>query len=126
VDTDIDLLRRLGGLHDARVEEIVWRKADRSLRLTIADMFSHVAGLPEYAGPASGTVIFVGIDGLAVETALFKGAFRISGIDVDTRGDGLEVRIGLSEPGSVVRLLCREIRVTVARRGDNTEHTQSH
>src|SRR5262245_27859849 len=116
VETDIDLLRRLGGLRDATVEEVVWRKADRSLRLAIVDMFGNLEGLPEYAGPASGAVIFAGIDGLTIETALFRGVFRISGIDVDARAGGLEVRIGLSEPGSAVRLLCREIRVTIGDR----------
>jgi hypothetical protein len=102
VDTDIELLRRLAGLRDASVEEVVWRKADRSLRLTIAD--------------ASGSfeVTLVGIDGLTVETALFRGVFRISRIDVDTHPDGLDVRIGLGEAGSDIRLRCREIRGTIA------------
>ena len=100
VETDIDLLRRLDGLRDATVEEVVWRKADHSLRMTIA-------------APTSGVVIFVGIEGLTVETALFRGVFRISGIEVERRGDQLEARIGLGEPGSDVRLRCREIKVTI-------------
>jgi hypothetical protein len=102
VDTDFGLLRRLGGLRNASVEEVVWRKADQSLRLTIAD--------------ETGTldVTLVGIDGLAVETALFRGVFRISGIDVDTRADGLDVRIGLGEAGSDIRLRCKAIRGTIA------------
>ena len=93
-----DVLRRLGSLRDASVEEVVWRKADRSLRLTIAD--------------ASGSfeVTLAGIDGLTVETALFRGVFRITGVDVDTRADGLEVRIGLSDPPSDIRLRCKEIK----------------
>src|SRR5215510_496153 len=99
MERDIELLRRLGGLHDATVDEIVWRKADRSLRLSIV------------AGQASGVVIFAGIDGVAVETALFRGVFQISGIDVDPRPEGLEVRIGLSE--SDIRLRCKDIAVTI-------------
>lgn len=113
MDAGIELLRRLGGLHDAEVEEIVWCKADRSLRLTIANIFANLEELPEYPGPASGVVTFVGIDGVAVETALFRGVFRISGIDVERRGDRLEARIGLSEPGSEMRLSCRDIAVTI-------------
>lgn len=99
MERDIELLRRLGGLRDAMVEEIVWRKADRSLRLSIV------------AGQSSGVVIFTGIDGVAVETALFRGVFQISGIDVDTRSEGLEVRIGLSE--SDIRLRCKDITVRI-------------
>jgi hypothetical protein len=102
MEVDIERLRRLGGLHDATIEEVVWCKADRSLRLSIVD--------------PPGVVTFVGMDGLTVETALFRGLLKIAGIDVDTRADGLEVRIGLSEPGSVVQLLCRDIRVAVGDR----------
>ena len=93
-----DVLRRLGSLRDASVEEVVWRKADRSLRLSIADV---------------GIVTLVGVDGVTVETALVRGVFQIARIDVDTRADGLEVRIGLSEPGSDIRLRCKDVRVAI-------------
>jgi hypothetical protein len=113
MDSDIDLLRRLGGLHGARIEEAVWRKADQSVRLRVADMFSNSVGLPDYRGPAPGTVTFVGLDRVAIETALFRGVFTISGIDVEKRGERLEARIGLSEPGADLRLLCRDVQVTI-------------
>ena len=117
MEHDIQLLRRLGGLRDAIVEEIVWCKADRSLRLGVADMFSSTEGRLDCPGPASGTVTFVGIEGLTVETAIFRGVFQILGIDVDSEPDGLAVRVSLSEPGSDVRLRCKDIRVTVNRSG---------
>jgi hypothetical protein len=116
VHADIELLRRLGSLRGATIEEVVWRKADRSLRLRIVDMFSNAEGLPEYQGPAPGAVTFSGIDGVTVETALFRGVFRISGIDVDARADGLAARVGLSEPDSDIRLRCKEISVTIGER----------
>jgi hypothetical protein len=109
----IELLRRLGGLHDAEVEEVVWCKADRSLRLTIANIPATFEEGPDHPDPASGVVTFVGIDGVAVETALFRGVFRISGIEVERRADHLEARIGLSEPGSDLRLSCTDITVTI-------------
>lgn len=112
METDIELLRRLGGLRDARIEEVVWRKADRSLRL----MFRSVEGLPDDPGPVSGAVALVGLDGLTVDTALFRGVVPIAGIDVDTRDDGLHVRLSLSEPGADIRLHCQEVQVTLARR----------
>ena len=116
METDIDLLRRLGGLRDATVEEVVWRKADRSLRLTIADMYGNLDGRAGYPGPSSGAVTFLGLDGLTIETALFRGVFRISGIEVERRGDQLVVRVGLGEPGSDLRIVCKEIRVTIGDR----------
>ena len=105
MDADIELLRRLGGLRDTTIGEVVWCKADHSLRLRIVDMSS---------GPASGVVTFAGIEGLTVETALFRGVFRISGIDVDPQADGLTVRIGLSDPRSDIHLRCKEITVRMA------------
>lgn len=111
---DLELLRRLGGLHDARIEEIVWRKADRSLRLTIEDVFCNVEGLPEYRGPASGSVTLIGIENAAVETGVFRGIFLISGIDVEERDGALDVRIGLREPGADVRLRCRDVAISIA------------
>jgi hypothetical protein len=116
VEGGIELLRRLGALHDARIEEIVWRKADRSLRLTISDMFSSAHGLPEYHGPTPGVVTFVAVENLAVETGLFRGVLGVSAIDAEERGDGVEVRIGLTEPGADLRLRCREVKVTIAAR----------
>jgi hypothetical protein len=101
VDTDIDRLRRLGGLRDATIEEVVWRKADRSLRLIVTDV------------SASGVVTLVGIENLAVETGLFRGVFRLSGIDVEERRDGLDVRIGLAEPGADLRLRCKQVKVAI-------------
>ena len=111
---DLELLRRLGGLHDARIEEIVWRKADRSLRLTVEDMFGSVRGLPEYSGPAPGSVTLIGIENAAVETGVFRGTFVISGIDVEERDGGLEVRVGLWEPGADVRLRCKDVAISIA------------
>lgn len=111
---NLELLRRLGGLHDARIEEVVWRKADRSLRLIVEDMLSNVEGLPDYKGPASGSVTLIGIENAAVETGVFRGVFLISGIDVEERDGALDVRIGLREPGADVRLRCKDIAISIA------------
>ena len=52
MDGGIELLRRLGGLHDAEVEEVVWCKADRSLRLTIANIPATLEEGPDHPDPA--------------------------------------------------------------------------
>lgn len=113
---NLELLNELGGLHDARVEEVVWRKADHSLRFTIEDMFSNFDGLPDYPGPTPGTLTLVGVENATIEAGVFKGQFIISGVDVEQRDGGFGVRLGLREPGADIRLRCRDLEITLTGR----------
>lgn len=114
MERDLELLRQLGGLHDARIEEIVWRKADRSLRLTIQHMVSNVDGPAGFDGPAAGSVTLIGVENAEVETGLFRGVFVVSVLEVNPRAGGLDVRVGLREPGADIRLRCKDLTVSVA------------
>ena len=116
MSTDIETLHRLGGLHDAEVEEVVWRRADRSLRLVIGDMLANFSGLPGYEGPKRGELTFMGLSRATGATAPFVGRVRISGVDVEKAAGGLEIRLGLSEPGSDLTVLCEKVLVTIFER----------
>ena len=110
---DIDTLRDLGGLHDATIQEVRWRSAEKALRLVVNDMFSNFRELPEYPGPKSGSVTFVGVSSGTGETSPFAGVLRISGIDVASKDGRLHVRLGLSEPGSDLQFSCDDLQVEV-------------
>ena len=64
----------------------------------------------------SGGVTLGGIENLPVETGPVRGVFRLSGIDVEERRDGLDVRIGLTEPGADLLLRCKQVKVAIDAR----------
>jgi len=112
--SDIDLLQELGSLHDAGVDEVVWRKADRSLRFVIADMFAGLMEVPpEYPESRSGSVTFTGVARIEGVSGPFEGLFRISGIDVAERGEGYVVDLGLGAPGAGLQVHCKDLRVVI-------------
>jgi hypothetical protein len=111
--TDIERLYELGGLHDAEVCAIVWQAVGNAISFTIKDMFSNCEGLPHYPGPKGGSVTLLGVKSVMCKTAPFQGVVIISGIDVALQTAGVEVRIGLREPGSDIRVLCEDLRLAV-------------
>jgi hypothetical protein len=110
---NVERLRELGGLHGADIEEIVWRVTDKSITFVVKDMFSNFEGLPEYQGPKSGRVNLLGVKRVTCNSAPFEGVVRISGIDVAVQTAGVHVQIGLSEPGSDIRVLCDDVQLVV-------------
>lgn len=60
-------LRRMGGLHDAIVQEIRWNPVDRTVEVKLDDLYSNFEGLPEYPGAESGSIILAGADLLQVD-----------------------------------------------------------
>jgi hypothetical protein len=54
-------LEQMGGLHDSRVQAIVWNPTDYSIEFRFVDIYSNFLGLPEYPGKQSGVVVLHGI-----------------------------------------------------------------
>lgn len=47
-----------GGVHDARIQQIVWDAATRFISVSVADLNANAFGLPEHTGPEPGILAF--------------------------------------------------------------------
>ena len=79
----------LGGLHDARVQQIAWDANARSVRLEISDLNANSLGLPEYPGAEPGTIVFLGAENLTFACDAFANDIqRVYDIEIEELGDG--------------------------------------
>lgn len=56
-----EYLRKLGGLHDAIVERLIWDPIKREMEFYFDDIHSNFEGLPEYPGKQPGMIRLRGI-----------------------------------------------------------------
>lgn len=78
----------LGGLHDARVERVVWAPERRRLELSVDDLNSNSAGLPEYVGVRPATIALVAVVRLSLEIDPTETYLNIYEIDLQRNPDG--------------------------------------
>lgn len=97
--------RELGNLHDARVRQILWSPERSELAVTLDDLHSNFAGLPEYQGLRPQVVILEGVADLMVSAALSEPHLNIHDFEVT------------SDPSSRLR-----VHVTFWPHGNTTVH----
>lgn len=64
MESIVQFIESLGGLHDAALLELFWCPATRSLEIEIDDIYSVFEGLPEYQGPTKARFVFSGVSKL--------------------------------------------------------------
>lgn len=79
----------LGGLHDARIQQIAWNAGARSISLEVADLNANSLGLPEYPGTEPATIVFSGAENLAFGCDAFvNDAQRVYDTEIEEMSDG--------------------------------------
>jgi hypothetical protein len=64
------LIRSLGGLHDATLLKLLWCAAEKRLEIEIDDLHANFSGLPEYKGPTDAIFIFSNVSRFNIEADL--------------------------------------------------------
>ncbi|WP_143690766.1 hypothetical protein, partial [Xanthomonas oryzae] len=72
-----------GDLHDCRITNVTWSLKLNRLEVSVADLNANFLGLPEYAGPQPGRLIFDGANSTLIRNAFedllgedFEGRFE--------------------------------------------------
>ena len=52
-----EYLQKMGGMHDAIVEQFTWKQSEQTIEFRFEDLYSNFDGLPEYPGKRSGAII---------------------------------------------------------------------
>ncbi|URQ79318.1 hypothetical protein NAL33_20985 [Xanthomonas oryzae pv. oryzae] len=67
-----------GDLHDCRITNVTWSLKLNRLEVSVADLNANFLGLPEYAGPQPGRLIFDGIRLIRVDVAPASDIYETS------------------------------------------------
>ncbi|RZL92350.1 MAG: hypothetical protein EOP76_11785 [Variovorax sp.] len=79
----------LGGLHDARIQQIAWNASARSVSLEVADLNANSLGLPEYPGTEPAIIVFNGAENLAFGCDAFVSDIqRVYDVEIEEMNDG--------------------------------------
>jgi hypothetical protein len=63
-------IESLGGLHDAKVTELLWKPGAKRLELLVKDLYANFRGLPDYKGPIQARFVFSDVSTLNMEVCL--------------------------------------------------------
>lgn len=84
-----------GGLHDARIRQILWDASERRISVAVGDLNASALGLPEYTGAEPGTLVFRDVDNLAFGCdALVNDIQRVYDVEIE-EGEGRKDRCTL-------------------------------
>jgi hypothetical protein len=72
-----DLLRSLGGLHDAVLIAIVWKSDARQIKFEFSDLNANFRGLPEYKGVRRGKIVLESVEILEIQLGLTYSGLRV-------------------------------------------------
>ena len=80
---------QLGGLHDARIRQIRWDAAARTISLEVGDLNAKALELPKHMGSNPGTLIFHDAEGLTFACDAFSNDIqRVHDVEIDETGSG--------------------------------------
>lgn len=98
-----DLIRSLGGLHDAVLVMFSWRPIEEKLEIEINDMYANFYGLPEYVGPKRISFVFSGVKYLDIQMNMSTPGLRVYEWTSRFMDDGCQQAvIAFSPAGKVV------------------------
>ncbi|MDQ1921911.1 hypothetical protein [Massilia pseudoviolaceinigra] len=105
MDTFQATLARLGDLHDARVDAIVWDIAAGTLEFKIADIYANLTGFPSYPGPVAASIILRDISDVAFDVDSATRDQYISGFSVSEAGGVWSAAVFLRASGKITAAL---------------------
>lgn len=108
-----------GGLHDARIRQVVWDAPARSISVEVSDLNANSFGLPEHTGAEPGTLLFQGAEDLAFGCDAFPNDIqRVYDLEIEESSGGKYRCTLLISPGgrlsfgfSSVELLAKSTHV---------------
>ena len=78
-----------GGLHDARIRQIVWDAPARFISVEVGDLNANALGLPEHTGAEPGTLVFHEAEDLTIGCdALANDIQRVYDLEIEEDGRG--------------------------------------
>ena len=98
----------LGGLHDARIEDINWLPNKRRLSITIDDMNSNFIDLPEYGGLPPPILVFVGVRRVLIDIDQTDENLNIYEFEAKPSPSYLDVSVKCW-PGGRLEVTCESI-----------------
>lgn len=104
-------LAERGTLHDARVEQLIWRPDLMEVHIVIDDLNSNYLDLPEYPGLEPATLILMDVQDLNVavdQREPHLPIYEITAIEEDSRIH-VEAKFW---PSGRMNVICREIALT--------------
>jgi len=99
IDDPVSYFGDLGGLHNARVEEIRWQKADQEVSILVDDANANFLGSPGHTAVAS-EFVFSGVEALDAEL-VDAANLSIYELASETKGDQLHISIGFAPFGKM-------------------------
>ncbi|MHB8697688.1 MAG: hypothetical protein ACYC9J_06570 [Sulfuricaulis sp.] len=78
-------LEKLGYLHDAVIEALVWNPDARTLEFRFRDIYCNFKGLPEYPGPKSGSVVLQGLGQITVNVDSIDKHLNVHEFQVESK-----------------------------------------
>ncbi|MFT5180482.1 MAG: hypothetical protein ACI8S3_000356 [Alphaproteobacteria bacterium] len=103
--------RELGGLHDARIQQVLWSPEHREIAFTVDDLNSNSEGFPEYQGLFPQVVILEGVADITVSFAPIESHLNVYDFKVTTESAS-QLRVDISFwPGGSISVLCAELRL---------------
>ncbi|ATQ73577.1 hypothetical protein CR152_02945 [Massilia violaceinigra] len=94
-------LARLGDLHDARVQAIVWDIAAGTLEFKFADIHANLLGLPDYPGLTPASIILREIGDVAFAMESCARDQYISEFSVSQAGGGWRAAVFFRSNGKI-------------------------
>jgi hypothetical protein len=105
-----EFLRKLGGLHDARITTISWSSKEARLVMVLDDLYSNFEGLPEYEGRAPVSLIFEGVLRLALTIDPVTSNVSVFACEAARQTQGPITVVFRCSPGGLLEVTCKSLR----------------
>jgi hypothetical protein len=116
IDTPDQYFRQLGGLHDSRIDDIIWTHRSAELAIRINNINANFRGLPEYRGEMPAVIRCSGVTSLHFDIREMDTVMCIAELKV-TRLDNSSlwrVQITTWSTISLCSVVCQEMSISTA------------
>lgn len=108
IDDPVGYFERLGGMHDADILLVTWDPKEKTICVSLDDLYSNSMGEPDYPGAEPAVIVFRGVVETDINIQNFNEVSRVYDVEIKQEEDLLNVRI-LCSPGGYVQCKCAEI-----------------
>lgn len=108
IDDPFGYFDTLGGLHDADILLVAWNSKEKTICISLDDIYSNSLGYQDYPGPEPASIIFSGVVETDIAIQDFGAVSRVYDVEIQKEGGVFNVRV-LCSPGGYVQCKCAAI-----------------